>query len=151
MAIKDELKKLKSVTEALMEVNDDIFNNVYKWERTFKSVPDPVVVLDINYEVIYANTTVLNKVGGTDEFIGKDCNDIASKLISSADKGPTFLKCLNGWYSYSYSSIEEDGCIIGYIFILKDESETMTLKRELNDVNQELIRVRKEYGLSASV
>lgn len=151
MAIRDELKKLKSVTEALIDVNDDIFGNVYKWERTFKSVPDPVVVLDINYEVIYANTTVLNKVGNPDELIGKDCNTIASGLIGSKDKGPTFFKCLNGWYSYSYSSIEENGCVIGYIFILKDESETMTLKKELSDVNQELTRVRREYGLVASV
>ncbi len=154
--IKDEIKKLRDMTEALIDANNVLLENEQQWETAFKSVPESIFVVDIDYNVVYANDVLKNRLNRED-FVGENCYEILTKLLSI--KGldalkeinkPIFFKCLNGWYSYSFSAIKEGNHLIGYTCVLKNENDKVMVEQELIRLNEELSKIKKECGYVAA-
>lgn len=154
--IKEEINKLKEITDELMKVDYALLVKEQQWEIFFKSVPESVFIIDSELNIIYANNELINNLNfdSNEKLIGSNYLSIfkefnGDKLVSN--KIPRFFKCLNGWYSSSISTIEEDGYIMGYVCTLHDNNEIIEIKQKLSKTNDELLRIKKECGMQMSV
>jgi sensor histidine kinase regulating citrate/malate metabolism len=150
--IKDEIKKLRSMTDLLIEANMVLLEHDDYLEIALKSIPELILIVDIEYKVIFVNNALKNKLKGDENIlVVQSYYDIITKEMefneSKGDgKEPVFFKCFDGWYSYSFSPIKEGNVVVGYTCLFKNEDNNVEMRKELVRVNGELTRIKEKHS-----
>jgi PAS domain S-box-containing protein len=131
--INRELRQLEKITNALT-TNGYLVDRTKEWEYTFNAMADAIFVVNLKYQIKFANTRLLNLLGLTKaEILNKHCSDVLrpkdkhcacdndSNLEEVCDFGAHCIEGLDGWFNFTRSPIFSDsGKLLGFICQLRD-------------------------------
>src|SRR5512135_1830667 len=138
-----------------------------RWKDTFNAVPDPIMILDANHQILQANKAMADRLGLTpDKFVGKTCY----RLVHGVDEPPSFCphaqllkdgkrhtvevreERLGGDFNVSTSPILGiNGRLVGSVHVASDITERKRADEELRANEQSLRRTFDQAPLGAAI
>jgi PAS domain S-box-containing protein len=158
----------RDVTEK-RQAHEAVIRSKEEWERTFRSIPDLIAVLDDKHKVMRANPAMAQKLGlAPEECVGLPCH----KVVHGMDEPPEFCphvhtlrdasehcaevynERLGGHFVISTTPVfNDEGRTIGSVHVARDITERKRMEDELRRSRDELeLRVRERTAeLSATI
>jgi diguanylate cyclase (GGDEF)-like protein/PAS domain S-box-containing protein len=132
------------VTEEKLAVSEK------KWEKTFDTIPDLILVIDNQHKIVKANKAMVKKLGvKREEITGRFCYDV----MHGTDKPPSYCphektladgkerikevyeQNFNGFYMVSASPIfDSEGRSLGVVEVARDITERRKMEEQLRVV-----------------
>ncbi len=158
-AVGRALRELAHQKEAA-RLQQQILGAKREWERTFDSVPDPMLIIGEDCRILRANDATRKVFGLTfDQIIGRPCYEV---LHGRTDPLPTCPhQCLlitgqNGagdieeprlgkvFHSSTAPLREPDGTLRGCVLVLRDVTERKRAEESLRELTARLLRLQDE-------
>ncbi len=159
-----ELNKLKKLTNELAK-NGYLVDRAAQWEFAFDAVPDLVVIVNPDFKIKFINKAFALRLGvKCDErytLIDKYCYEVTMaencKTVDQRICKDAGEKCLvsdkkcnmtvfegvwikDGWFEFTHSPIyDEENNLLGFICILRDVTEHIVLKQELQGLKEKMV------------
>ncbi len=146
----------KDITESKKALNE-LIEAKEDWERTFDSVPDPIIVLDKNYRITRINRAMKQKIGvKADETVEQPCY----KYVHGKDGPPNFCPHsktirdgrehteefyepkLGEYFKVTTTPIKDaEGNVLGSVHVARDITQQKAIQEELenNEIKYRLL------------
>jgi len=158
--VQQELTERKRTEEMLLRAKND-------WERTFNTVPDLIMLLDKQHQILRMNKAMADRLGKTDsEVYGTTCYT----LYHGTDKPPAFCphaklvadgqehtadvyeERLGGTFRVSVSPLfDENGQLTGSVHVARDITQRVQAEKELEQLLQKAHRHADEMTAVSSI
>lgn len=143
---KDELKKLKELTDVLVS-NGYLTDQASQWEAALDAIPEIIFIIDPDFDIKFVNKKFVERIG-LDKYslINKKCYDVitccneeGNCLCEEGQQEPVLfgdikiVRGFDGWFSFTRSPVYNEECgLLGYICVLVDVTERKKAKEELD-------------------
>ncbi|MBI5027098.1 MAG: sensor domain-containing diguanylate cyclase [Nitrospirae bacterium] len=136
--------RIKEKTKGLANLLYDVEREKREWEKTFESIQDPLIIQDMEYNILKANIATIKTFGFPADVIGKKCYKIFRRLEQPCIDCPLGgIKGIDvpintpkfGGYTgmhfdiTAYPLIDDNGGIVSIVRHLKNVTENIHLTR----------------------
>jgi PAS domain S-box-containing protein len=140
---------------------EDVFKKMQKakkqWERTFDAVPDHIMILDSNFNVVRINKAAAGALGSEpSELIGKKCYHLVHstsgppkfcphvKLLQDSQSHTAYahINILGGDFLISvHPLVTREGKVVGAVHISRDVSELIRVQEQLREKKDRVLEL----------